>query len=96
MALNNCFNSPTCTSMTEHLGGIGSPAEGLSLVPEVFVIGSEYAIVPGSRTCSAGRASESLFVIWVQRALRVEVLPQRWKEYLRRSLEEIPTLNRGG
>jgi len=20
MALNNCFNSPTCTSMTEHLG----------------------------------------------------------------------------
>ena len=34
MALNNCFNSPTCTSMTEHLGGSGSPAEGLSLVPE--------------------------------------------------------------
>jgi len=28
MALNNCFNSPTCTSMTEHLGGSGSPAEG--------------------------------------------------------------------
>ena len=45
MALNNCFNSSTCTSMTEHLGGIGSPAEGLSLVPEAFVIGPEYAIV---------------------------------------------------
>ena len=40
MALNNCFNSPTCTSMTEHLGGIGSPAEALSLVPEAFVIAS--------------------------------------------------------
>src|ERR1700737_5556152 len=38
MALNNCFNSPTCTSMTEHLGGIGSPEEALSLVPEAFVI----------------------------------------------------------
>src|SRR5260370_22685847 len=38
MALNNCFNSPTCTSMTEHLGGIGSPAEAFSLVPEAFVI----------------------------------------------------------
>jgi hypothetical protein len=24
--------------MTEHLGGIGSPAEALSLVPEAFVI----------------------------------------------------------
>src|SRR5260370_35911586 len=38
MALNNCFNSPTCTSMTEHLGGIGSPAEAFSLVPEAFVV----------------------------------------------------------
>jgi len=38
MALNNCFNSPRCTSMTEHLGGIGSPAEALSLFPEAFVI----------------------------------------------------------
>src|SRR5260370_19946740 len=38
MALNNCFNSPTCTSMTEHLGGIGSPEEALSLVPEAYVI----------------------------------------------------------
>src|SRR5712671_84364 len=38
MALNNCFNSSTCTSMTEHLGGIGSPEEALSLVPEAYVI----------------------------------------------------------
>ena len=91
MALNNCLNSLTCTSMTEHLEGIGSPAEGLSLVPEVFVIGSEYAIVPGS--CSAGRASESLSVTSVQRALPVEVLLQRWKEYFRRSLEKIATVN---
>ena len=56
MALNNCFNSPTCTSMTAHLGGIGSPAEGLSLAPEAFVIEPEYAIVPRSCTSSAGRA----------------------------------------
>jgi hypothetical protein len=38
MALNNCLNWPACTSMTEHLVGIGSPAEALSLVPEAFVI----------------------------------------------------------
>jgi hypothetical protein len=44
MALNNCFNSPTCTSMTEHLGGSGAPAEGLSWVPEEPVIGLEYAM----------------------------------------------------
>ncbi len=44
MALNNCFNSPTCTSMTEHLGGSGSPAEGLSWLPEGLVIGLEYAM----------------------------------------------------
>ncbi len=30
---------------------------------------------------------------WVQRALRVAALPQRWKEYFRRRLEQIPTLN---
>ena len=29
MELNNCFNSATCTSMTAHLGGSGSPAECL-------------------------------------------------------------------
>src|SRR5258708_33514759 len=44
MALNNCFNSATCTSITEHLGGSGSPAEGLSWVPERLVIGLEYAM----------------------------------------------------
>jgi len=44
MALNNCFNSPTCTSITEHLGGSGSPAEGLSCVPKGLVIGLEYAM----------------------------------------------------
>src|SRR5215471_6771518 len=27
IASNNCFNSPTCTSMTAHFGGSGSPAE---------------------------------------------------------------------
>jgi hypothetical protein len=37
------------------LGGIGSPAEALSWVSETFVIGPEYAIVPGSCTSSAGR-----------------------------------------
>jgi hypothetical protein len=57
MALNNCFNSPTCTSMTEHLGGSGSPVEGLSLVPEAFVIGQEYAIVPGSCRSSTDRTA---------------------------------------
>src|SRR6476646_6379888 len=46
IALNNCFNSPTCTSITAHLGGIGSPAEGLSVAPEAFVIAPEYAIGP--------------------------------------------------
>jgi MOSC domain-containing protein YiiM len=30
---------------------------------------------------------------WVQRALRVAALPQRWKEYFRRRLGQIPTLN---
>jgi MOSC domain-containing protein YiiM len=30
---------------------------------------------------------------WVQRALRVAALPQRWKEYFRRRLEQIPALN---
>src|SRR6201987_2201155 len=30
MASNNCLNSPTCTSMTAHLPGIGSPADALS------------------------------------------------------------------
>src|SRR5438270_1592123 len=37
MELNNCFSSPTCTSISEHLGGIGSPDDCLS-APEVFVI----------------------------------------------------------
>jgi hypothetical protein len=60
MALNNRFNSPTCTSMTEHLGGSWSPAEGLSLVPEAFVIGPEYAIVPGSCR-SRGQNCPTLF-----------------------------------
>jgi hypothetical protein len=27
MELNSCFSSPTCTSITEHFGKIGSPAE---------------------------------------------------------------------
>ena len=30
---------------------------------------------------------------WVWRALRVAALPQRWKEYFRRRLEQIPTLS---
>src|SRR4029077_5058139 len=47
MALNNCFNSPRCTSMTEHLGGSGSPAEGWSGVPERLVIGLGYAMRQG-------------------------------------------------
>jgi len=38
MASNSCFSSPTCTSMTAHLGGVASPAEGLSLVVDAFVI----------------------------------------------------------
>jgi hypothetical protein len=38
MASNNCFNSPTCSSMTAHFGGIASPAEGVSLVLETIVI----------------------------------------------------------
>src|ERR1700758_2599319 len=36
MASNNCLNSPTCTSMTAHLVGIGSPADALLF--ERFVI----------------------------------------------------------
>jgi MOSC domain-containing protein YiiM len=31
-------------------------------------------------------------VAWVRRALRVEALPESWKEYLRHRLEQIPTL----
>src|SRR5260370_27269960 len=53
MELNNCFNSPTCTSMTEHLVGIGSPAEGLSLAEDVVVI--------AFRVSTAGSSSPSLF-----------------------------------
>src|ERR1700751_3545598 len=30
MASNNCLNSPTCTSMTAHLAGIGAPADAFS------------------------------------------------------------------
>src|SRR4029077_8248222 len=30
MASNNCFSSPTWTSMTAHLGGIASPAKSLT------------------------------------------------------------------
>jgi MOSC domain-containing protein YiiM len=30
-------------------------------------------------------------VAWVQRALRVEALPESWKEYFRQRLEQIPT-----
>jgi hypothetical protein len=33
------------------------------------------------------------FSVGWQRALRVAALPQRWKEYFRRRLEQIPTLN---
>jgi hypothetical protein len=38
MALNNCFNSATCASMTEHWEEAVAP-EGLSLVPEGLVVG---------------------------------------------------------
>ena len=62
MELNNCLNSPTCTSMTEHLRGSGSPAEGLSSVAEVFVIEPEYAIVVGSCRSSKAELPESLSV----------------------------------
>jgi hypothetical protein len=34
--------------MTEHLGGSGSPAEGLSGDPKGLVIGLEYALIQGS------------------------------------------------
>ena len=34
MELKSCFNSPTCTSMTAHLGGIRSPEDGLSLTAD--------------------------------------------------------------
>jgi len=44
--------------MTEHLGGIGSPAEGLSLVPEVFVIGPGYAIVSRSGIFARDKARD--------------------------------------
>jgi len=30
-------------------------------------------------------------VAWVQRALRVAVLPESWKEYFRERLERVPT-----
>jgi len=61
MALNNCFNSPTCTSMTEHLGGIGSPAEALSLVPEAFVITSARIYQSAGETAYRGRQSSRSF-----------------------------------
>jgi len=50
MALNICFNSPTCASMTEHLGGIGSPAEGLFLVPTRPVSGLTSFLSPSLLT----------------------------------------------
>ena len=37
-SINNCFNSPRCTSITAHLGGIGFPADACSLFADVFVI----------------------------------------------------------
>src|SRR5262249_13834956 len=38
IASNNCFSSPTCTSMTAQLGGIASPAKSFTSALEVFVI----------------------------------------------------------
>lgn len=39
MELNNCFSSPTCTSITEHFGGIGSPAETLLSLTDEGIAG---------------------------------------------------------
>src|SRR5262249_44041194 len=39
MELNNCFNSPTCTSITEHLGAMGSPADALLSVMDEGIAG---------------------------------------------------------
>src|SRR5262249_60000111 len=38
MASNNCLSSPTCISMIEHFGGMGSPAEALSTLETTFAI----------------------------------------------------------
>src|SRR5215467_1678125 len=38
IASNNCFSSPTCTSITAQLGGIASPAKSFTSALEVFVI----------------------------------------------------------
>jgi hypothetical protein len=39
MELNSCFSSPTCTSITEHFRGMGSPAETLSSIAEEVIAG---------------------------------------------------------
>jgi hypothetical protein len=45
MELNNCFNSPTCTSITEHFGRMASPAETLLSVTDEGIPG--FACVTG-------------------------------------------------
>lgn len=39
MELNSCLSSPTCTSITKHFGGMGSPAETLSSIADEAVAG---------------------------------------------------------
>ena len=39
----------------------------------------------------AEKSYSSTDVAWVQRLLRVEALPEDWKEYFRQRLEQIPT-----
>jgi len=39
MELNSCFSSPTCTSITEHFGEMGSPAESLLSVTDEGIAG---------------------------------------------------------
>jgi len=49
MELNNCFNSPTCTSITQHFVGMGSPAETLLSVTDEGIAG--FARVTGQPKC---------------------------------------------
>ncbi len=60
--------------MTEHLVGIGSPAEALSLVPEDVVlhlfllIEPEYAIVRGRCTSAAGMRAYGSSNLWFRKS----------------------------
>jgi len=57
MELNNCFNSATCTSITQHFGGIGSPADGFG-VPDASVIAGVRQLYGNVTRCGTQEAMD--------------------------------------